>query len=487
MTLAEPGVRHAAPCGTDRTLPSDRVTRVDAWGMTRSAMSYVYRPSTVDGVLAAMDLARRTGLTVGMRGGGCSYGDASLASEQISLDLSRMTRVLDWNPDTGVIRVEPGVTIGQMWRYAIQDGWWPYVVSGTMFPTVGGAASMNIHGKNNFRAGAIGDHVREFEIALPTGEIRRCSRTENADLFHAAIGGFGMLGCFTSLTLEMKRVHSGLLRVEPLAVSSLGELFRVFREREDRADYLVGWIDCFARGKSLGRGLIHQANYLAPGEDPRPAQTLRVELQELPDAIMGIVPKSSMWMMMKPFARNAGMRFVNYGKYVSGRRHDGAVHLQSHAGFAFLLDYVPGWKRAYVPVGLIQFQSFLPRDRAEDTFRAQIELAQHRGLPPYLGVFKRHQPDPFLMTHGLDGYSLALDFRVTRRNRAAVWSLADELARLVVEAGGRFYFAKDSTLTPERLEAYRAEPRVREFLDLKRACDPDETLQTDLYRRLFAG
>jgi len=58
-----------------------------------------------------------------------------------------MTRILDWTPDTGRITVEPGVTIRQLWQYAIGDGWWPPVVSGTMFVSLGGAAGMNIHGQ----------------------------------------------------------------------------------------------------------------------------------------------------------------------------------------------------------------------------------------------------------------------------------------------------------------------------------------------------
>src|SRR5205085_2328145 len=188
-------------------MPSDRLERVWAWGMSSSAMSYVYRPTTVEGVQEVFRLAREHGRTVGLRGAGRSYGDASLNAENICLDLTRMNRILDWNPQTGILRVEPGVTIRQIWQYTIEDGWWPYVVSGTMFPTLGGTAAMNIHGKNNFQVGTIGDPIREFDLLLPTGETKRCSRQENADLFHAAIGGFGMLGCFTSLTLEMKKVY----------------------------------------------------------------------------------------------------------------------------------------------------------------------------------------------------------------------------------------------------------------------------------------
>ncbi len=467
-------------------LPADRLERVSSWGGSQHALSQVYRPCDEAGIRKVFALARESGRTVGLRGAGRSYGDASLASENIGLDLGRMNRILAWDPQTGVMTVEPGVTIAQAWRHAIGDGWWPYVVPGTMFPTLGGAAAMNIHGKNNFAAGPLGDHVLAFDLLLPTGEVRTCTRTENADLFFAAIGGFGMLGCFLSLTLELKKVHGGLLHVEPLSVPDLSAMFDVFEERLPGADYLVGWLDCFARGASLGRGLIHQANYFAPGEDNAPAQTLRVEAQELPDAILGLFPKSALWRLMKPFTNDVGVRAVNALKYHASRiKGDREWHTQSHAGFAFLLDYVPGWKKAYGPGGLIQYQSFVPKENAQATFRALLERCQKRGLVSYLGVFKRHRPDDFLMTHAVDGYSLALDFKVTAGNRERLWALAAEMDEIVLEAGGRFYFAKDSTLHPARLARLRDEERVQKFLALKRACDPGNLLQTDLYRRLF--
>jgi FAD/FMN-containing dehydrogenase len=147
---------------------------------------------------------------------------------------------------------------------------------------------------------------------------------------------------------------------------------------------------------------------------------------------------------------------------------------------------VPDWKRSYGRGGLIQYQSFVPAEHAETVFREQIALAHRRGIVPYLGVFKRHRPDPFLMTHAVDGYSLALDFKVTASRRRKLWALAAEFDRVVVEAGGRFYFAKDSTLGRQSLERYLAEERVARFLALKRECDPEGLLETNLYRRLFA-
>lgn len=476
-----------APVALPNPLPSETLERVDAWGMNAAVISSVYRPTTIDGIRDVFATARRHGRKVGLRGGGRSYGDASLASENVSLDLTRMNRILDWNPHTGIISVEPGVTLRQLWQYVIGDGWWPPIVSGTMFVTMGGAAGMNFHGKNNWKLGPIGDHILSFDLLTPDGELHTCTRERNSDLFFAAIGGFGMLGCFTRITLQMKKVHSGKLKVEAFATKNLAELFAQFERRMDKADYLVGWIDCFASGDKLGRALVHQADYLHEGDDPNPAQSLRVENQELPDSLFGIVPKSLMWRMMKPFAHNWGMKLINAAKYFAGSTlGNGKVTHDSHAGFAFLLDYVPNWKFVYKPGGLIQYQSFVPAETAQKCFAAQLELCQKWGIVSWLGVFKRHRKDEFLMSHAVDGYSLALDFPVTAHNRERLWAMTQELNKLVIAAGGRFYFAKDSTLDPETARQYLGESALETFADLKHRHDPDHLLQTDLSKRLFA-
>jgi FAD/FMN-containing dehydrogenase len=403
------------------------------------------------------------------------------------LDMRRMNRILDWDPSKGRIRVEPGVTIRQFWEYVLEDGWWPAVVPGTAQPTIGGCAGMNIHGKNAWKAGTIGDHIYEFELMLPNGEIVTCNREQNGDLFHAAIGGFGMLGTFTSITLSLKRVYSGLIEVDALASRNLKEMMEQFEVYLPRADYLVGWIDAFAGGRSLGRGQIHVASYLAPGVDPYPQQTLRLDHQHLSDTMFGVLPRSIMWRFMRPFMNNIGARLVNFGKYRASRITHGSRFRQPHVAFHFLLDYVPNWKRSYGPYGLIQYQSFVPTEAAHDTFSEMLALCKRRGLPNYLTVLKRHRPDEFLISHGVDGYSLAMDFRVTPRNHPRLLALAGELDEIVLRGGGRFYFAKDSTLRPEIVRRYLGADTIERFAALKSLYDPESVLNTNMWRRLFPG
>ena len=187
---------------------------LENFGHSLQAPAYVFKPARSEEILQAFELANKMGLTVTARGAGRSYNDASLNGGGIVLNMSAMDRIVEWDPQTGRVIVEPGVTIEKLWQQVEPDGWWPPVVSGTMFTTLGGCLGANVHGKNNFKVGPIGEHVIEFTAILPTGDEIVCSPQKNSDLFYAMISGFGMLGIFTSITLQMKRIYSGLMEVD---------------------------------------------------------------------------------------------------------------------------------------------------------------------------------------------------------------------------------------------------------------------------------
>lgn len=459
--------------------------RVAGWGMAVGGEAHVLAPRDQEELAAALRHADEHQRPIALRGSGCSYGDAALNTGHLLLDLRRLDRLLAFDPERGIARVEPGVTIRALWRHAVAHGFWPAVVPGTMEVSVGGAAAMNVHGKNNFAVGSFGEHVRSFELLLPSGELLHCSRERNADVFHAAIGGFGMLGCFTELELQLKRVYSGRLRVTAFATDDLDANLELMQAQSADADYLVGWLDLHARGSRLGRGLVHRADQLQPGEDPEGERMLAPELQDVPPRLFGVVPKGWLWPGLWAIVHARGIRWLNAGKYVSGvREAKRPAYLQTHGAFHFLLDYVPNWKRAFAPGGLIQFQPFLPASSAATVLRRLIASCHTAGLLPYLGVLKRHRPDPFLMTHALDGWSLAMDFAVTAANRARLWAHCQRMADDVLAAGGRFYYAKDATLQGHAFERVHGKAAAAEFRALKRRLDPRGVLQSDLSRRL---
>ncbi len=463
---------------------------VEGWGMTSGAESRVWKPRSADEVAEVFRRVAGAGRHLALRGAGRSYGDASINAGGDVLDISSMNRVLDFDEETGIANCEAGVTIRDLWRHSLPRGYWPKVVSGTMFPTLAGAAGMNIHGKNNYKVGTIGDAILEMDMVLPSGQTVTVSRESQPELFHAAIGGFGMLGAITRVKIGTKKIHSGEIAVAGVSVSNLAGMMDYVDSHTGDADYLVGWMDCFGKGNALGRGLIHHARYLDPGEDPEAERTMTLAHQSLPGSIMGF-PKGEVWRILKLLSHDPGMRLLNFTKHQMGKLEQRkGWYYQSHAAFNFLLDFVPNWKFAYGRKpghGLIQYQVFLPKESAHAGFTEVIERQQRLGHTSYLGVLKRHRPDPFLLTHAMDGWSIAMDFAVTPKNKESLWSATNELTRVVLDHGGRFYFAKDAVIGPRTVESMFDEDKLEAFRAMKAKLDPDELLQTNLWRRAFGN
>ena len=84
---------------------------LDGFGGSKRAACRTLAPGSVTEMTTELVRANQAGLTVSLRGAGRSYGDASLSSEGLVLDLNGLDRILSWNPETGVAEVEPGVPL----------------------------------------------------------------------------------------------------------------------------------------------------------------------------------------------------------------------------------------------------------------------------------------------------------------------------------------------------------------------------------------
>ena len=116
----------------------------EGWGMASGSHARVLRPRGMDELRECLAFARAEGASLAPRGGGCSYGDANTTSRGIVLDMARWNARLDFDSATGVADVDPGVTVRQLWQSILPRGHWPSVVSGTMHPTLAGAAAMKL-------------------------------------------------------------------------------------------------------------------------------------------------------------------------------------------------------------------------------------------------------------------------------------------------------------------------------------------------------
>ena len=422
-------------------MPRREVLR--GWGMANQARSWIYRPRDADEVEAALQDARERGLSVCHRGAGLSYGDAALNEGGAMILTEGLHRLLNFNPDTGLLRAECGLRLVHIWKDVLPYGWWLPVVPGTMEVTLGGAVAMNVHGKNQFSKGSFGEHVTSLTLLRASGVREELPAVGEPEGLRDVVGAQGLNGTILDATIQLHRVHSGLVEVEARATRSLVETLGAFEEGLVGVDYAVGWIDCMAGANGMGRGLLHFARQL-PADHPRALEAMSVDEQRLPSRSLGVIPNSQLWRGLRVLSNDSGMRVVNLGRSLSGRLRQGRRYLQTLAAFHFLLDTVPGWRRAYGPHGLIQYQLFVPLYNAGDVFREVLALQRSLGVYSYLGVLKRHRTDDFAGSYALDGYSLALDFPVRAQKLAALRRLCRSYDDLLRDSCGHVYAAKDA-------------------------------------------
>lgn len=442
-----------------------------SFGGDVGADSYTFQPTTVAEIREIVVLARREGKRIVMRGAGRSYGDASILAEEIALDLTRFRSIISFDNKSGILHAQGGATIEMLWKRSLPDGWWPPVVSGTMYVTVAGAIAMNIHGKNQFTAGDFGEHVLEIEMMDARGQVRTIT-PEDQD-FWWVVGGAGTLGIILSAKIQLRRVPGGTLDVRPVRCRNWDDQFRCFDQFERVADYMVSWVDAFGEG----RGLFHAANY----RDDANA-SFGLEFQEMDSKVLKILPKDQLWRVMKLFTNRPGMRLVNAAKYHASRGPFASTvsdantvrsHAQTLAEFSFLLDSAPNWQRAYAPATMIQTQSFVPKDAARSVFEKQIRDLSENRMEPMLAVMKRHQPDRAKLSHSVNGYSLALDFRMIERSHQAQIEILSKLHDDVLDAGGRFYLAKDRILSAQQFARSVGAEAIAEWAAVRKRWDPD--------------
>lgn len=467
-----------------RAPPATRLQPLESVGLTSRSLSYVYRPSTIEGVQKVLAEARASGRSVGLRGAGTGLDDAALNAENVSIELTRMNRILSWDPVEGRIEVEPGVSVRDLWRHVMEDGWWPPVVPSTMRATVGGSASVDAHGMNHWTSGSFIDCVESIDLLLDDGTTcLHCSRSENETLFRAALGGYGLIGIIVGLRLRMRAVSSGMLRVRRLKSRNLSDTFAMLEAWSARAEYLTGWIDGTAGGPALGRAVVLAGQHVT--DEQTSVQTLRSDFQEIPPLVGGIVPRSELWRFLR-LASRAGTRSVNEAAYRAVKKGPSDERVVPLARFLFLRDRVPNWQRAFKPGGAVRYQPFVPEVASRPALHALLKRSHAAGLFPCLVTFSRHRRSSALLARSLDGFSISMHFPLTPANQKRVLRLLTELTEEVVRpAGGRVLPVGSGSGSHEQAAGAYGADGVDRFLELKRAHDPHELLQSDLYRRLF--
>lgn len=447
------------------------------WGRTAPSVGRVTDPASESDPVAAIERLFESAGSRGViaRGLGRSYGDAAQNGGGDVIDMTGLDRIVDIDLERSEVLVEAGVSLDHLMRTLVPLGMWPVVTPGTRHVTVGGAIGSDVHGKNHHRDGTFGAHVRSIEMVTP-GQGRVVLTPEShPDEFWATTGGMGLTGIVHRATIELLPVETSAIRVDGWRTADLDQTMTLMAEHDHEYRYSVAWIDCLARGSSLGRSIVEFGEHATRDQLPAKRRSASRALRFSPLDSLPAPP----WAPSGLLNRWTVAAFNELWYRKARRRTEG--HVVPASSFFHPLDLVDGWNRIYGSRGFLQYQFVLP-DGAEATLRRIIEELVEQRAASFLAVLKRFGPsNPAPLSFPSPGWTLALDLPVAF---GALSGLLDRTDERVVGAGGRIYLAKDSRLRPELLETmYPALERWREVRD---RMDPRHVMTSDLARRLPA-
>jgi L-gulonolactone oxidase len=434
--------------------PSDTLA---SWGRVVKAAHRIARPRFTDeiGALVASFSEGEPGLAIGLRR---SYGDSNLNPGGRVIDMTALDRLIAFNRETGVVRAEAGVSFSQMLRVLVPAGWFLPTTPGTRFVTLGGAVANDVHGKNHHAAGTFGASVTRLKLHRTDGGAQELS--PGAPLFHATIGGLGLTGVIEWVEFRATPIPSSDLDAQDISFEHVSEYFDIAADRKDSYEHTMAWIDCITGGSRLGRGILSCANWRPHGE-------LKAHREE---------PRKKIPVDAPGFALNA----LTVGAFNS-IRHDlktmrSGPYRTHYEPFLYPLDAIAHWNRLYGSDGFYQYQCVLPPQAAREGTIELMKTIVMSGQGSPLAVLKDFGPNPpaGLLSFPMEGTTLAVDFR--NQGEPTLKLMAD-LDRIVLDAGGRLYPAKDGRIPATLFQA--GFPKWQEFRALV-----DPGLSSAFWRRV---
>lgn len=439
------------------------------------------RPDGPDEVARFVRRAAAEGRKVALSGGRHAMGGQQFLDGHDLLDLRGLDQILEFDHERGLVRAGAGIQ-------------WPALIEGVLDAqraidpdspprwgiaqkqtgadslTLGGALSANIHGRGLLMPPIVGD-VERFTLVDAQGRPTTCSRDENADLFALAIGGYGLFGVITDVTLRLapRRVLRRVVRVidiedaVPAAERRIGEGFLYgdfqFDVDPDSPDFLTKGVFC---------------GYSPVDDDRQPPDDQRALSRDDWLDLLTLAHRKK----REAFTRYAQHYLATDGQLYWSDTHQRAVYLE---GYHAEIDRRLG--AACAGSEMITELSVAP-ERLVAFLRAAARLLTEHEAQVIYGTIRLIQPDTETVMAWAPQRRACVIFNLhIDHDDAAIARAADTFRALIDLAagmGGSYYLTYHRWATPEQLE--RCYPRVREFFDAKRRFDPQCVFDSDWHR-----
>lgn len=166
--------------------------------LSPTIVSSIVEPKSIDELQTIVKQSKRP---ISIAGGRFSQGGQIAYPDGLMVDMLHLNKIISCDPKEKTITVQPGIRWSEIQSYIDQYDLSVKIMQSYNDFTVGGALSVNAHGRDPL--GSLIKTVKSMKIMLADGSIQEVTPHHNSDLFNAVIGGYGLLGPIIEATLQL--------------------------------------------------------------------------------------------------------------------------------------------------------------------------------------------------------------------------------------------------------------------------------------------
>jgi FAD/FMN-containing dehydrogenase len=447
--------------------------------LNETRVAAIVKPHNLVELREALATAARSDQTISIAGGRHAMGGQQFGTGSLLVDTRALDRVLSFDPVAGHVTAEAGIQWPALLSYLekvqgdLERPWGIYQKqTGADRLSLGGALAANIHGRG-LTLKPIVQQVESFDLMNDAGDVLHCSRTERPNLFRLAIGGYGLFGVITSLTLRLRPRVKVRRVVRMAATEDVVDLF----ERRIRSGFLYGDYQFMTDENDAGflrRGIM---SCYEPVPDGTPLTTDPVRFTPEDWARLTFYSHSDKRQAFDLYSR----------KYL---HTSGQIYWSDSQLFSsYVDDYHAALDRALgscIKGTEMITELYVPPDQLDRFMNGARLLLRRRDAHVIYGTIRLIEPDDeTLLCWARERYACIVFNLHVEHTSHAIAHAADtfrELIDLAIEHSGSYYLTYHRWARRDQVE--RCYPQMREFLNAKRRFDPDERFQSDWYRQL---
>ncbi|MEO8102820.1 MAG: FAD-binding oxidoreductase [Betaproteobacteria bacterium] len=449
--------------------------------LNATAVARVERPRTLAELQAIVVRVRDEGGHISVAGGRHAMGGQQFSPGSTHIDMTALDRVLGTDPVRGLLHIEAGadwpkiiaashqmeISPGKSWGIRQKQ-------TGVDAVTLGGSIAANAHGRGLLMQ-PMGDDIEGLTLVNAAGEVRVCSRDQNAELFSLVIGGYGMFGIIYAATLRLAPRQ----RVKRLVdVIDLDDAMHAVYRRADEG-CLFGDFQFVIEPQDEGflrRGVF--ACYKPSDADEEPSA-----------AAADLAPDA--WLKLLKLAhddKRTAFRLYSQHYLNTDGNHYWSDTMQLSTYIPSYADFLESTRAApdatAVKETLVIGEHYVPRDQLLAFMQQAREVFRSLGSEVIYGTIRAIMRDTVsFLPWAKDDFACVIFNVRTPHTHAGTQNTADTFRALIdasSELGGSFFLTYHRYASAIQVEA--CYPRFRQWLAMKKRHDPDELFCSSWYK-----